>query len=136
MRDLLFVRQAFFCSSTHLYVCVRHGNCLSPTEKPDLYTAYADDTTFFLTDENSIVHLSEKITLFSDFLGLKPNTTKCEIIGIAVLKWVQVATSGMEFIDLRNEAIKMLGVYFSYNQKIKDNKNFYNISNMQGVLNL
>ena len=40
-----------------------------------LYTAYADDTTFFLKDENSIVHLSEKLKLFSDFSGLKPNTT-------------------------------------------------------------
>ena len=29
-----------------------------------LYTAYADDTTFFLKDENSIVHLSEKLKLF------------------------------------------------------------------------
>ena len=42
----------------------------------------------------------------------------------------------MKCINLRNEAIKILGVYFSYNQKIKD-KNFYNIvSNIQGVLNL
>ena len=43
----------------------------------------------------------------------------------------------MKFINLRNEAIKILGVYFSYNQKIKDDRNFYNIiSNIQGVLNL
>ena len=40
-----------------------------------LYTAYADDTTFFLKDENSIVYLSEKLKLFSDFSGLKPNNT-------------------------------------------------------------
>ena len=39
-----------------------------------LYTAYAEDTTFFLKDENSIVHLFEKLKLFSDFLGVK---TKC-----------------------------------------------------------
>ena len=31
------------------------------------YTAYADNTTFFLKDENCIVHLSEKLKLFSDF---------------------------------------------------------------------
>ena len=43
----------------------------------------------------------------------------------------------MKCIDLRNEATKILGVYFSYNQKIKDEKKFYNIiSNLQGVLNL
>ena len=102
-----------------------------------LYTAYADNTTFFLKDENSIVDLSEKLKLFSDLSGLKPNTTKCEVAGIRVLKGVQVGNCGMKCIDLRNEAIKILGVYFSYNQKIKDDKNFYNIiSNIQGVLNL
>ena len=48
-----------------------------------------------------------------------------------------MAVCSMKCIDLRNEAIKVLGVYFSYNQKIKDDKNFYNvISNIQGVLNL
>ena len=39
--------------------------------------------------------------------------------------------------ELRNEAIKILGIYFSKNQKIKDDKKVYNfISNIQGVLNL
>ena len=48
-----------------------------------------------------------------------------------------MAVCGMKFIDLRNEAIKILGVYFSDNEKVKDDKNFYNIIlNMQGVLNL
>ena len=53
-----------------------------------LYTADADDTVFFLKDENSIVHLSEKLKLFSDFSGLKPNTNSCEVAGIGVLKGV------------------------------------------------
>ena len=104
-----------------------------------LYTAYPElfsDTTFFLKDENSIVHLSEKLKLFSDFSGLKPNTTKCEVAGIGVLKGVQVAVCGMKCIDLRNEAIKILGIYFSYNQTIKNDKKFYIISHIQGVLNL
>ena len=55
--------------------------------------------------------------LFSDFLGLKPDTTKCEIAGIGVLKGVQAAVYGMNCTDLRNQAIKILGVYVSYNQK-------------------
>ena len=43
----------------------------------------------------------------------------------------------MKCIDLRNEAIKILGAYFSYNQKMKGYKNVYHIiSNIQGVLNL
>ena len=40
------------------------------------------------------------------------------------LKGVQVAFCGMKCIDLRKEAIKILDVYFSYNQKIKDEKTF------------
>ena len=55
--------------------------------------------------------------LFSDFLGLKPDTTKCEIAGIGVLKGVQAAVYGMNCTDLRNQAIKILGVYVSYNKK-------------------
>ena len=51
-----------------------------------LYITYGDDTKFFLKYENSIVHLSEEFTLFSDSLGLKPNTTNCKISGIGVLK--------------------------------------------------
>ena len=90
-----------------------------------LYTAYAEDTTFFLKDENSIIHLSEKFKLFSDFSGLKANTTKCKIAGTDVLKGIQSTVCRMKCIDLRNEAVKILGVYFSYNQKIRDQKSFY-----------
>ena len=42
----------------------------------------------------------------------------------------------MKCTDLINEAIKVLGAYFSYNQKIKDDKILYNLSNIQGVLSL
>ena len=30
-------------------------------------------------------------------------------------------------IDLRNVAVKILGIHFSYNEKIKDEESFYNI---------
>ena len=85
---------------------------------------YPDDTIFFLKDENSIAHFSEKFRLFSDFSGLKPNTTKCQIAGIGVLKEAQAVVCGMRCIDLRNEYIKILGIYFSYNQKI-NNEQFF-----------
>ena len=77
-----------------------------------LYTAYVDDTIFFLKDETSVVYLSEKLKLLSGLSGLKPNTTKCEIAGIGVLKRVRAAVYGMKCIDLRNKAIEILGVYF------------------------
>ena len=50
-----------------------------------LYTAYADDTTFYLKDAQSIENLVEIFNTFSLFSGLKPNLTKCEIAGIGAL---------------------------------------------------
>ena len=102
-----------------------------------LYTAYADDTTFFLKDKDSINHLSDIFNIFSNFSGLKPNTSKSEIAGIGVLKGVQMAVCGMKCIDLTNDFIKILGTCFSYNEKLKKEKNFYNIiCGIHGVLRL
>ena len=38
-----------------------------------LYTAYADDTTFFLKDRNSIIELMNELNIFPNISGLKPN---------------------------------------------------------------
>ena len=74
--------------------------------------------------------------LFSKFSGLKRNMLKCEVAGIGSLK-VKMAVCGINCIDLTTETIKILGVHFSYNQKLKIQKNFVkSITNMQNVLNL
>ena len=85
-----------------------------------LYTAYADDTTFFLKDKNSIILLSDVFRNFSLFSGLKPNKSKCEIEGIGVLKGVQVALCGMQCIDLNESTIKILGIHYSYNKTLEN----------------
>ena len=41
------------------------------------YTAYADDTTFFLENKESVEELVKTFTLFSSFSGLKSNISKC-----------------------------------------------------------
>ena len=77
------------------------------------------------------------LSTFSLFSGLKPNLTKCEIAGIEALKGVQVAVFGMRCIDLCNEAIKILGTYFSYNTRTKEECKFLKtVSNARSVLNL
>ena len=86
-----------------------------------LYSAYTDDTTFFLKD---IIYLKQYV---SHFVELKPNLTKSEIAGIGVLKGVQVAVSGVLCIDLNIDSLKRLGTHFSYNKKLKEKKNVYNI---------
>ena len=102
-----------------------------------LYSAYADDTTFFLKDIISVKHMVDTSHFFSNFSGLKPNLTKSEIAGIGVLKGVQVAVCDMRCIDLNVDMLKILGTHFSYNEKLKEKKNFYKIvTDMQRVLKI
>ena len=56
-----------------------------------LYSAYADNTTFFSQNTISIKHMVDAFYLFifSYFSGLKPNSKKSEIAGIKALKGVQ-----------------------------------------------
>ena len=93
-----------------------------------LYTAYADDTTFFLENKESIDELVKTFTLFSSFSGLKPNISKCEICGLDPLKGLETAVCGMQSVDLTRDAIKILGIYFSYNINI-NNINIMNQKN-------
>ena len=101
-----------------------------------LYSAYADDKTFFLKNIISVKHMVDT-SCFSYFSGLKPNLTKSEITGIGVLKEVQVAVCGMRCIDLNVDMLKILGTHFSYNEKLKEEKIFYKIvTDMQRVLKI
>ena len=61
---------------------------------------------------------------FSLVSGLKPNEAKCEIAGIGVLEGVSLALCGMECTDLTKKTIKVLGIPFSYNIKLKTEENF------------
>ena len=74
---------------------------------------------------------------FSLYLGLKINNAKCEIAGIGVKKKVKMALWAMEFIDLMSTVIKILGIYFSYNKKLEQQKNFFNhIVKIENILKL
>ena len=74
---------------------------------------------------------------FSYFSGLKPKLSKCEILGIGVLKGVQVAVYGMRCVNLKTDTLKILGIHFSYNEKLKDEKNFYTtVTNIQRVMKI
>ena len=99
-------------------------NGLNIFDKTFLYAAYADDTTFFLKDTKSVIELMNIFDTFSKFSGLKPNKSKCEIAGIGVLKGVQVALCGMRCIDLVSNIVKILGIYFSHNEKLEIQENF------------
>ena len=102
-----------------------------------LYTAYADDTTFFLENNESIEELVKIFTLFPFFSGLKPIFSKCEICGLGPLKGVEMAVCGMQTVDLTKDAIKILGICFSYNINLMNQKNYCEtITSIHGILKL
>ena len=74
------------------------------TKSTDLYnhsfpfTAYADDSTFFLKDISWLKMLVKTLKEFSCFSGLKPNITKCKIVGLGPLKEVSEAVNGLKTI--------------------------------------
>ena len=50
-----------------------------------LYTAYADETTFFLKNQTSVKNVLNDTESFFNFSGLHPNLDKREIARIGVL---------------------------------------------------
>ena len=75
-----------------------------------LYTAYADESTFFLRNISTV---STSFNQFYHFSGLKANIEKCEIAGIGYLKGVTDAVCGLKCVDSSNDTIKILGIHFS-----------------------
>ena len=63
--------------------------------------------------------------------------SKCEIAGIGSLKGVETAVCGMKNIDLTKDAVKIIGISFSYNKAIQNELNFRTtISKIQAILKL
>ena len=57
------------------------------------------------------------------FSGLKISN---KIAGTGVRKGVEMALCGMARISLMDHVMKILGIYFSYNKKLKQEKYFLN----------
>ena len=56
-----------------------------------LYSAYADNSTFFLRNIDSVIELARTFKEFSSFSNLIPNMSMCEIDGIGSLKGLETA---------------------------------------------
>ena len=109
-------------------------NGLETKELMFLYSAYADDATFFVGDLDSASEIFKVFDTFSIYSGLKPNMKKCKIAGIGSLKGVKVALCELNSIGLAQETIKILGLHFSYNKKLRGKKNF--VSHIKSIENL
>ena len=91
----------------------------------------------FFGNKESIEELVKTFTLFSSFSGLKPNTSKCEICGFGPLKGVKMAVCSMQSVDLTRVAIKILGIFFSCNINLMNQKSYcQTITSIHGILKL
>ena len=69
--------------------------------------------------------------------GLNINKSKCGVAGTGVMKGVKVALCGVECVNLLTNAIKTLGIYFSYSKKLENKKNILeHITKLQKVINI
>ena len=65
-----------------------------------LYTAYAGDTTFFIKNINPATEIIKTLIIFLFFLVLK-------------LIKVKLTLRGMECVNLNDDVIRILGIYYS-----------------------
>ena len=100
-----------------------------------MYTAFTDDSTFFVNDLLSAKNLIDTFKAFSFLLELKANFSKCEIAGLGSLKGVLEAACILKSINLTTDTIKIVGVHFSDNVTLKVQNNFLDtVKSIQQVL--
>ena len=83
-----------------------------------LYSACADDSSFFLRNIDSVIEVTRTFKEFSSFSDLSPDMSKCEIVGIGSLKGVETTVCDMKNTDLTKDAVKIIEISFSYDKAI------------------
>ncbi|KAL9968540.1 hypothetical protein ACROYT_G020647 [Oculina patagonica] len=97
-------------------------------------TMYADDTTVFLSDTESVPHLLELLNQFKVVSGLEVNSTKTEAMWLG--KWKNRCDTPFNF-KWPVDPICALGVFFSYDTTKADKLNFdEKLRSMEKVLNI
>ena len=96
-------------------------------------TQYADDTTVFLRNQESMNVLLELLEKFERCSGLKINPTKSEAIWLG--KWKNGEETPFNF-KWPKESVLVLGVHFSNCTRTCDKLNFYDkLDALKNILN-
>ena len=82
---------------------------------------FADDTTVFVSDQDSVSNLLKLLCKFKHASGLEINTTKTEAMWLGA--WRNREDTPYNF-KWPQEPIRALGVFFAYNSDDADNLNF------------
>ena len=83
---------------------------------------YADDTTIFVKDIQSVHNLFHLLNQFESCSGLRINQSKSELLWLGSLCHRKDSVLNLKCSD---EPIYALGVYFSYNEELATKKNFF-----------
>ena len=93
-----------------------------------LYTVYADESTSFLKEKESVKEVMNIFDTFTIYSALKPNKSKCKIADIGILKGVSIELCGRECIDLTKNPVKIFGIHFFYNKEFENEGNFIKLT--------
>lgn len=97
-------------------------------------TQYADDTTVFLKNLESMSALLELLDLFEKCSGLKINQTKSEAMWLG--KWKKRKDTPFN-LKWPKDSVFALGIHFSNSKKISDKLNFYEkLDVLENTLNI
>jgi len=109
--------------------CDIHGISLQGDSLDEIKLAlFADDATFTLKDVPSLKKTLEILKTFGLFSSLKLNLEKSEVGWIGQEKALSLLPSEIKKkVNLHNDGIKILGVYFSHNQEYMKVNNFDNV---------
>ena len=117
---------------------IRHSKTIKGIDVTPNKTAklaqYADDTTIFVQDDQSIINLFNLLDKFERVSGLRINQSKSELL------WLGSSCQRKDKIlnlRLSEEPIYALGIYFSYDLKKANEKNFYEkLGTLKKILNI
>ena len=121
---------------TPLYRCIKNHPTINGIQvnKNELKVSqYANDTTVFVRDLDSVTSFLRVLSDFKELSGLEINTTKTEATWLG--EWKDRTDEPFGFKWLK-EPINVLGVSFSYNEECANRLNFgEKIFNLEKTLN-
>ena len=85
---------------------------------------FADDSTYFLQDIVSLRELKSTISVFSKYSSLNVNYEKSEANWIGPDKNNNDTPENLQWVNLSQKSIKILGIHFTYNNTLHQQNNF------------
>ena len=102
-----------------------------------LLSAFADDRTFIIKDIHSVNRILKHMKVYEVLSSLRVNVDKSEACWIGKAKGRTNKPLKCRWVCLQTDAIKILGIYFSYDKQIANNKNFIKlIIDSRALLNI